>query len=132
MVAIYVLELEHGKYYVGKTNSADICLEQHLHDQETQWTQYHQPIRLLDIFSNCDDFDLIKYTLMYMDKYGIDNVRGGPYSSIRLSSQDHKEIQRLICSTKRSCLAEDDVNKVRPHSSLFCCTCIDFGTDFDE
>jgi len=83
MVNIYVLKLEKGKYYVGKTNNPRFRLENHK-PNGSQWTKLYKPLELIEIKPNCDDSDQDKITLQYMDKYGIDNVRGGSFISIRL------------------------------------------------
>jgi predicted GIY-YIG superfamily endonuclease len=77
MTTIYVLELESNKYYVGKSKELEIRLENHFNNNGFSWTQKYKPIKILEIFKDCDDFDEDKYTLKYMSKYGINNVRGG-------------------------------------------------------
>ena len=39
---------------------------------------------MIEILSNCDDYDEDKITRQYMDKYGINNVRGGSVVSVNL------------------------------------------------
>ena len=68
MVYIYVLKLEKGKYYVGKTNNPYFRLESHFNSNGSAWTQKYKPIKILKIIDNCDDYDEDKYTRKYMDK----------------------------------------------------------------
>jgi GIY-YIG catalytic domain len=79
MVYIYVLQLEHGKYYVGKTTQPNVRLDAHSQGAGSTWTKMHKPIKLLRLIPDCDDYDEDKYTRFYMDKYGIENVRGGSF-----------------------------------------------------
>jgi len=80
MVFVYIMQLEQGKYYVGKTNNPYRCLESHFHSCCSVWTALYRPIQIIQVIPDCDDADEEKYTKMYMDKYGIDNVRGGSYN----------------------------------------------------
>ena len=84
MVFIYALQLQDGKYYIGKTNSPSFRLDSHFNSNGSAWTQLYKPIKILEIIPNCDDYDEDKYTRKYMDKYGINNVRGGSFVSIEL------------------------------------------------
>ena len=81
MVFIYILSLENGKYYVGKTTNPDIRINRHfdMTSYGSVWTKRHKPIAVEKIIPDCDDYDEDKYTRMYMDKYGIENVRGGSF-----------------------------------------------------
>lgn len=84
MVNIYVLKLEKGKYYVGKTNNPRFRLENHFNSNGSQWTKKYKPLKIIEIKPDCDDYDEDKITRQYMDKYGIENVRGGSFVSINL------------------------------------------------
>jgi hypothetical protein len=86
MVYIYVLKLQKGKYYIGKTSNPQFRLESHFFSNGSEWTKIYRPLQIIELIPNCDDYDEDKYTKMYMDKYGIDNVRGGSYTSIKLDS----------------------------------------------
>ena len=103
MVAIYILSLEGGKYYVGKTNNPIFRLDQHFHNNGSKWTQKYKPLKILEVKNNCDDYDEDKYTLQYMEKYGIDNVRGGSYCEIKLSKEIKLEIQKKLNMTNDRC-----------------------------
>ena len=85
MVFIYVLKLEQNKYYIGKTDNPNIRLENHFSSNGSEWTKLYKPLNIIDIIPNCDNYDEDKYTKIYMDKFGIDNVRGGIYVQIELS-----------------------------------------------
>jgi hypothetical protein len=84
MVFIYALQLEQGKYYVGKTNNPEIRLESHFISNGSEWTKKYKPVKVLEVIPNCNDYDEDKYTRIYMDKYGIENVRGGSFVSVKL------------------------------------------------
>ena len=76
MVTIYILQLQDNKYYIGKTTQPEIRLESHFNSNGSSWTKKYKPIKVIDLIHDCDDFDEDKYTLKYMQKYGINNVRG--------------------------------------------------------
>ena len=57
----------------------------------------------LGLFPDCDDFDEDKYTLKYMSKYGVDNVRGGSFCQTTLSRENINTIERMISSSNDCC-----------------------------
>ncbi len=104
MVTVYVLKLTNNKYYVGKTDKPiNECYKEHLNGTGSLWTCIYKPIKISDTISNADINDEDKYTKMYMDKYGIDNVRGGTYDSIMLSDEQIKLLQSEFCIKKKKC-----------------------------
>ena len=100
---IYVLELKDNKYYVGKTKDPNIRLEEHFNKFGSAWTTKYNPINVLEILPMTDDFDEDKYTLKYMKEYGIDNVRGGSFCSIKLNFNIVSTINRMIKSSTDRC-----------------------------
>lgn len=103
MVYIYVLKLQEGKYYIGKTSNPQFRLESHFSNSGSEWTKIYKPIKILEIIANCDDYDEDKYTKIYMDKYGIDNVRGGSYTSVKLDTETKNQLVKISNSTNNRC-----------------------------
>jgi predicted GIY-YIG superfamily endonuclease len=86
MVFIYILGLVQNKFYVGKTENPKFRLESHFKNGGCVWTKKYKPTQIIGLFPDCDDFDEDKYTLKYMTKHGIDNVRGGSFCQTNLSN----------------------------------------------
>jgi hypothetical protein len=103
MVYIYILRLEQGKYYVGKTNNPQFRIESHFNSNGSAWTRKYKPIETIKLISNCDDYDEDKYTRIYMDKYGIQNVRGGSYVQIELDTSTINHLQQMSNGTNNKC-----------------------------
>ena len=103
MVFIYILLLELNKYYIGKTNNPDIRLDSHFNSNGSEWTKIYKPIKVYELISDCDSYDEDKYTLKYMEKEGIDNVRGGSFSQIKLSDEQIKLINQMIKGASDKC-----------------------------
>jgi hypothetical protein len=102
MVFIYILELENKKYYVSKTTNSDFRLEQHFNSSVSQWTKKYKPKKILKFIPNYDIFDEDKYTLKYIEKYGINNVRGGSFCELKLNKDNLSTIKKMInCSTNK-------------------------------
>ena len=82
--AIYKMNLEGGKKYVGKTTDVDRRMDQHFSGNGAKVTKKFKPInaKVVDevpgFFS--DDVEQ-EYTEEYIDKYGYENVRGGMYTN---------------------------------------------------
>uniref|UniRef100_A0A6C0B756 CCHC-type domain-containing protein n=1 Tax=viral metagenome TaxID=1070528 RepID=A0A6C0B756_9ZZZZ len=103
MVYIYALKLEQNKYYIGKTNIPHFRIENHFSSNGSEWTKMYKPLSILEIKPNCDDYDEDKITRQYMDKYGIDNVRGGSFVSIMLNKPTIDILQQMSNGTNNKC-----------------------------
>lgn len=103
MLYIYVLQLLNDKYYVGKTMNPHFRFDNHFNHNGTEWTKLYRPLKILELIPNCDDYDEEKYTYKYMDKYGIDNVRGGSYSSVILDAETIKQLKKISNSINNRC-----------------------------
>jgi len=103
MVFIYILQLEQGKYYIGKTNNPQFRLQNHFNSNGSEWTKIYKPLRVLEVKPNCDDYDEDKYTRIYMDKYGISNVRGGSFVSVKLSKSQKDILHQMSNGTNDKC-----------------------------
>ena len=107
-VAIYILKLADDKYYIGKcrkNNEIDVNkrIRQHFNKKGAAWTKKHPPVSIVNIKYDMDKYDEDKWTKIYMDKYGIENVRGGIYVRLRLSNATIKTIQNEIIGSNDRC-----------------------------
>jgi len=103
MVFIYTLQLENGKYYIGKTNNPHFRLESHFYSNGSEWTKIYKPLKILELIPNCSDYDEDKYTRIYMDKYGINNVRGGSFVSVKLEKNTIDILKQMSNGTNNKC-----------------------------
>ena len=103
MVYIYILRLKSEKYYIGKSEKPKIRLRAHFKSNGATWTKKYKPIEIIETIPDCDHYDEDKYTLKYMKKFGINNVRGGSFCSIILSDEILTIINKMINSVENNC-----------------------------
>lgn len=103
MVAIYILQCEDDKYYVGKSENVKKRLKQHYNGNGSLWTSKYKPVKVLQIIQNCVDEDEDKYTKIMMRKYGIDNVRGGAYCQLELDEITKIFLEKELCNSSDIC-----------------------------
>ena len=109
MVYVYTLLLEQNKYYVGKTDNPRFRIESHFDASGSAWTKKYPPVKLLELIPDCDHFDEDKYTKIYMNKYGINNVRGGSFCQIELDKRTYEMLEKMIFSATNKCyLCEEE------------------------
>jgi len=103
MVYIYTLKLQKDKYYIGKTNNPEFRLNSHFNSNGSEWTRKYKPIKVIELKNNCDNYDEDKITRQYMDKYGINNVRGGSFVSIKLDKATLDTLKKMNNGTNDKC-----------------------------
>jgi predicted GIY-YIG superfamily endonuclease len=103
MESLYVLQLEQGKYYVGKTYDVEKRFGQHMRGHGSVWTKKYTPIKIVEQRPLKDQFDETNTTKLYMKKYGIENVRGGAYSQINLPDGVEEVIQHELRDSNDKC-----------------------------
>jgi cellular nucleic acid-binding protein len=104
MPLIYVLELRSGKYYVGTTTDVDRRYEEHASGKGSIWTRQYKPLSILETRRANSIFDEENVTKEYMMKYGIENVRGGPFCGMSILPAQMIGIERSIWSATCGCL----------------------------
>lgn len=103
MFYIYILKLQNGKYYIGKTHHLKNRMNDHFNSKGSSWTKIHPPLKILKQYKTNDSFEEDKMTLMYMKDKGINNVRGGSFSSKFLSPCDLQVLQKMIRTQEDKC-----------------------------
>lgn len=102
ITTIYILKLENSKYYIGRSNAPKNRILNHFYENGSEWTKKYKPINVISEIIG-ESFDEEKYTLIAMEKYGIDNVRGGSYCKIELSDFEKEKALQTIRSITDKC-----------------------------
>ena len=100
---IYILSLQGGNYYVGKSTNVYSRYQEHLDGNGCAWTKRFKPISLVKTLENVSPFEEDKITKEYMAKYGIDKVRGGSYIQTDLDAVQREALSREIRMAKDLC-----------------------------
>ena len=100
---IYVLCLQGGNYYVGKSDNVMARYEQHVKGYGSAWTRKHKPLWLEKTIENVSPFQEDSITKELMSKHGIDKVRGGSYCEIELSDFHRDALNMEIWQAKDLC-----------------------------
>ena len=79
------LRLEDGKFYIEKTRYPGKRLSQHKEGVGCRWTSEYPVVNHFITECTCPEAEF-KLVEEYMVKYGVDNVRGGKYTSFKLSN----------------------------------------------
>ncbi len=107
-MSIYVLALEHGKYYVGYSEDVETRINQHKAGNGSEWTKLHHPIKTICVVKAGDENHERNMTLKYMEKCGVENVRGAGYSQCVLPESTKKAIEAILAERDKQCEADDD------------------------
>lgn len=93
----YVLELEDGFWYVGKTANVKQRISRHMAGYGCLWTKLHKPVRLFKVYKGSREKDIV---LAFMKIFGIDKVRGWAYSQrvLTCTPQEYRgKIPNKLC-----------------------------------
>lgn len=106
---VYSIELEGGFYYVGSSSDPMKRFELHMLGEGSSWTKLHRPVQIIRQRKvNGDDgqarIDEDAEVKRLVKKYGIDQVRGGSYSQVKLSAFELKVFQRELWHCDDACI----------------------------
>lgn len=117
---IYLAKLENEKYFIGTTMNIEQKIE---NIQEIDWTKKYKPIEYVLFIPNCNDID--KYVIFYMQKYGINNVRGGVFNNIILTTDNMNLLKQLEFPTNKCYICGDKDHIVKDCSKKnIICNCV--------
>lgn len=101
---IYALLLNNNKYYIGKTKKEVLLrLYEHKMRPTNNWLKIYKPLLIKEEYESLDPFAEDNLTKKYMNNYGIDNVRGGSYTSFELENDQKKLLQKELSSLEDKC-----------------------------
>ena len=100
---VYILKLEGGKFYIGKSDNVLKRYQEHLNGHGSAWTKKYKPLSLEKTLEGVSPFEEDKVTKEYMANYGIENVRGGSYVTEELTSVQRESLQKEIWAAQDCC-----------------------------
>ena len=103
---VYVLELEGGHFYVGKTMDLKRRLTEHTSGfSGSAWTALHRPsgADFLETRPMTSDFDEDMVTKEYMRRHGIDKVRGAGYTFMEIPADMVRTLQHELRGSEDRC-----------------------------
>jgi predicted GIY-YIG superfamily endonuclease len=104
MFNIYSLSLENNKYYVGRTTiDPNKRFIQHQQGNGAEWTKKYKPLKIIEQYTTTNIFEEDMLTKKYMLKHGIDNVRGGSYTKIKLDDWQIKSLNQEFQTANEIC-----------------------------
>jgi predicted GIY-YIG superfamily endonuclease len=103
MSTLYILQLQGGKYYVGKTDDINRRYNEHKTGKGSEWSKIYKPIKMIETRQITSEHDENNATKDLMKKYGIENVRGGSYSQVTLGGHTFELLERELRGNSDSC-----------------------------
>lgn len=103
MTTIYVLKLQNGNYYVGKTDNPVRRFQEHINGGGSAWTKKYTPVALEKTYRMESPLDEDNEVKKLMLKYGIGAVRGGSYSRVILDEEQTRMLKKEFWSAKNVC-----------------------------
>jgi predicted GIY-YIG superfamily endonuclease len=100
---VYILKLEGGRFYVGKSDDVNKRYQEHTHGKGSAWTKKYLPISLIETRKNVSHFEEDKAVKEYMNRYGIQNVRGGSYVSMDLTEYQKESLTKELRGATDAC-----------------------------
>ena len=103
---VYSLELNNGKYYVGKSEDMEPRIGKHENGHGSAWTKLHGVIgEIPTITPHMEDLESWERceTIAMGLKYGIENVRGHLWTRVTLPRSDIISFETQVCERMDFC-----------------------------
>tara|TARA_Y100000768_G_scaffold387158_1_gene377493 strand:+ start:3072 stop:3545 length:474 start_codon:yes stop_codon:yes gene_type:complete len=127
MLYVYVLSLIDNKYYITISDKYLTVKNINL-IEKNEWTNKYKLINILEILENCTYEQVITITILYIKKYGINNVRNIYYPTIKVNDNFKKLINTKIFISEGKYLTNNS-EKNNYKKIWFCDYC---GQDFEK
>ncbi|CAM9251836.1 unnamed protein product, partial [Hapterophycus canaliculatus] len=106
---VYVLELDGGRYYVGKSSDVARRVAEHLSPEGgSGWTRTHKVMRDQHVLfpkssGSSRSPSRSSNTLEIAHRKGIDNVRGHAWTTVALTKSQRESFREQVCERKDLC-----------------------------
>ena len=103
---VYCLELNNGKYYIGKSEDIDSRIGNHEKGRGSAWTKLHGVVKEIPtITPHMDDLESWERceTIEMALRYGIENVRGHIWTRITLHRTEIVSFEAQACERMDLC-----------------------------
>ena len=99
---VYVLKLENGNYYVGKTDRGEKRLKEHVKGRGAEWTKMHKPKKIHAYHRNAGDSGEKKVFNQMVKKYGAKKVRGAHFTKRKASAAELRKMEESVGLKKKT------------------------------
>ena len=97
-MSVYILKLKNNKYYVGYSHSnISDRITKHLSGRGSSWTKLYKPLQIIETIDGSKELER-EYTLIYMRKYGWENVRGAGWTAVNVLCPNEFRYSIPICA----------------------------------
>lgn len=104
---IYIIRLEQNKYYIGHAINLEQRLNDHAEGKISKYTQKYRPLSIKKIIPDANAIHLDKYVVKYMEKYGMNSVRGGSFDNEILGKEQIKYLKSVGIKEEKQNLREE-------------------------
>jgi hypothetical protein len=101
---VYVLPLEGGNYYVGKSKDPVARCAAHFSGEGAAWTKLYKPIAPPTIFAGVGHFAEDMKVKELMLEHGIEKVRGGAYPQVTLRDAQIEALRAELWAATDRCV----------------------------
>jgi hypothetical protein len=105
LATVYLLRLEHGKWYVGKSTDIVSRIISHRAGSDVAWVRAHPMLDYSILGVDNEGHMEDNKTIDEMYARGWRNVRGGMYCQMELTAAHQDDIRRRMCSLRNLCYA---------------------------
>jgi predicted GIY-YIG superfamily endonuclease len=107
---IYIIKLNQNKYYIGHAINLEQRLNDHADGKISKYTQKYKPLNIKKIIPDANPKYLDKYVIKYMEKYGMNSVRGGSFDNEILGKEQIKYLKSVGIKEEKQNLREEKQN----------------------
>jgi hypothetical protein len=90
---LFVFKSADDYYYLGFSTDVNRAFVEIRAGFGPEWTRLHRPSSIVQIIINAESYHETQVLYEYFNKYGIERVRGGPYTECVLNSTQITQIK---------------------------------------